>query len=72
MPQDAEFPSIARAYRARRKLTRPLENTVFMILAGLVTLLLVGLVGTVWDSHTAMARVMRVGAQMSDDLAGTV
>lgn len=54
MPQDAEFPSIARASKARRKLTQPLENTVFMILVGLVTLLLVGLAGTIWDSHTSM------------------
>lgn len=43
MPEDAGFPGIARAHKARRKLTRPLENTVFMILAGLVMLLLVGL-----------------------------
>jgi hypothetical protein len=52
MPEDAGFPGIARAHKARRKLTRPLENTVFMILAGLVMLLLVGLRHTPGSSGT--------------------
>lgn len=50
MAGDAEF---AKAQAVRRKLTQPLETTVFMILVGLVTVLVIGLVSTALDSHTS-------------------
>lgn len=51
MTGDAEF---AKARQTRRKLTQPLENTVFMILVGLLVVLAIGLVSTALDSHTSI------------------
>jgi len=51
MTGDAEF---AKAQRAQRKLTQPLQSTVFMILMGLAVVLAIGLVGTALDSHTSI------------------
>jgi Protein of unknown function (DUF2975) len=50
MAGDAEF---AKAQKAQRKLTQPLENTVFMILTGLLVVLAVGLASTALDSHAS-------------------
>lgn len=50
MTGDAE---LAKAQKAQQKLTQPLENTVFVILLGLLVVLATGLVSAALDSHAS-------------------